>query len=151
MDIKEIIPRLEQLYGDVTVNDVIMKDPLLHTKKLSALHQTITYLKFLKEEHNMESFFVGKGNFYQKSGAKQGLKLTPTENFRDLNKEIETPKHYDNSKGSLYAFSEHHNLNSWEFDALKRIIRSRKKGSFEEDINKTITVLELYKKEYKKV
>ena len=62
---------------------------------------------------------------------------------------IKTPKHYDNSKGSLYLFAEQQKLNSWEFDALKRIIRSRKKGNFIEDIDKTITVLELYKKEYK--
>lgn len=57
------------------------------------------------------------------------------------------PEHYDNSKGSLYQFAEHHNLNSYEFDAIKRIIRSRKKGNFIEDIDKTIFLLELYKKE----
>lgn len=57
------------------------------------------------------------------------------------------PEHYDNSKGSLYKFAEHHNLNSYEFDAIKRIIRSRKKGNFIEDIDKTIFLLELYKKE----
>ena len=47
--------------------------------------------------------------------------------------EIEAPKHYDNSKGSLYLFAEQHNLNAWEFDAIKRIVRSRKKGNFIED------------------
>lgn len=56
--------------------------------------------------------------------------------------------HYDNTKGSLYLFAEQQNLNSWEFDAIKRIVRSRKKGCFEEDIKKTIVVLELYLKEY---
>jgi hypothetical protein len=61
---------------------------------------------------------------------------------------METPKHYDNSKGSLYLFAEQQNLNSWEFDAIKRIVRSRKKGLFTEDIKKTIIVLELYLKEY---
>jgi len=64
-------------------------------------------------------------------------------------KDEKTPKHYDNSKGSLYLFAEQQKLNAWEFDALKRIIRSRKKGNFIEDIDKTIHVLELYKKEYK--
>jgi hypothetical protein len=63
---------------------------------------------------------------------------------------METPKHYDNSKGSLYLFAEQQNLNSWEFDAIKRIVRSRKKGLFTEDIKKTIIVLELYLKEYEK-
>jgi hypothetical protein len=61
---------------------------------------------------------------------------------------MEAPKHYDNSKGSLYLFAEQQNLNSWEFDAIKRIVRSRKKGLFTEDIKKTIIVLELYLKEY---
>ena len=28
-------------------------------------------------------------------------------------------KHYDNSKGSLYQFCEHHQLNSYEFDLEK--------------------------------
>jgi len=61
---------------------------------------------------------------------------------------IETPKHYDNSNGSLYLFAEQQGLNAWEFDCIKRIVRSRKKGSFAEDIKKTIVVLELYLKEY---
>jgi len=63
---------------------------------------------------------------------------------------MEVPKHYDNSKGSLYLFAEQQKLNSWEFDAIKRIVRSRKKGLFTEDIKKTIIVLELYLKEYGK-
>ena len=58
-----------------------------------------------------------------------------------------TPIHYDNTQGSLYLFAEQQQLNAWEFDAIKRIIRCRKKGSFTEDIDKTIFLLELYKKE----
>ena len=63
--------------------------------------------------------------------------------------EIVTPKHYDNSKGSLYLFAENNNLNSWEFDVIKRIVRCRKKGNFKEDIEKTINVLKLYLDETK--
>ena len=61
---------------------------------------------------------------------------------------VEVPKHYDNTKGSLYLFSEQQGLNAWEFDCIKRIVRCRKKGEFISDIDKTIAVLELYKKEY---
>ena len=68
--------------------------------------------------------------------------------FKIKDEEYKAPKHYDNSNGSLYLFAEQHNLNAWEFDCIKRIVRSRKKGNFIEDINKTIHVLELYKKEY---
>ena len=67
------------------------------------------------------------------------------------NKKTKTPKHYNNQFGSLYLFCERHGLNSYEFDAIKRIIRCRKKGCFEEDIEKTIAVLEIYKEESKKL
>ena len=60
----------------------------------------------------------------------------------------ETPSHYDNSNGSLYLFAEQQKLNSWEFDIIKRIVRSRKKGNFIEDLQKTKVVIDLYLKEY---
>ena len=59
----------------------------------------------------------------------------------------ELSKHYDNTHGSLYAFAEQHQLNAWEFEVIKRIVRCRKKGEFLSDIDKTIYVLQLYKKE----
>lgn len=62
----------------------------------------------------------------------------------------ETPKHYDNTNGSLYLFAEQHGLNAWEFDIIKRVVRCRKKGNFEEDLNKTKVVIDLYLKEYNK-
>lgn len=70
------------------------------------------------------------------------------EETSDKTSEINTPKHYDNSKGSLYKFANEQGLNSWEFDILKRTIRSRKKGNFKEDLEKTIAVIQLYIKEY---
>lgn len=59
-----------------------------------------------------------------------------------------TPKYYDNSKGSLYQFAENQNLNAYEFDIIKRIIRCRKKGLFREDLEKTKFLIDLYLKEY---
>ena len=59
------------------------------------------------------------------------------------------PKHYDNSKGSLYQLAEQQQLNSYEFDICKRIIRCRKKGNFKEDLEKTKFLIDLYLKEYK--
>jgi hypothetical protein len=56
--------------------------------------------------------------------------------------------HYDNSKGSLYKFAEDHNLNAWEFDIVKRIVRARKKGQFREDLEKTKFLIDLYLEEY---
>ena len=61
---------------------------------------------------------------------------------------MKSPKHYNNENGSLYKFANDHNLNAWEFDVIKRIVRCRKKGNFTQDIDKTILVLELYKQEF---
>jgi hypothetical protein len=61
------------------------------------------------------------------------------------------PLHYDNSKGSLYQFAEQQNLNSYEFDIVKRIIRCRKKGNFKEDLEKTKFLIDLYLNENKEL
>ena len=60
-----------------------------------------------------------------------------------------TPSYYDNSKGSLYQFAEHHKRNAWEFDIVKRVVRCRQKGNFIEDLEKTKKVIDLYLKEFK--
>ena len=59
-----------------------------------------------------------------------------------------TDQHYNNDKGSLYLFAQQHDLNAWEFDILKRIVRCRKKGQFKEDLEKTKRVIDLYLKEF---
>lgn len=62
----------------------------------------------------------------------------------------DAPKHYDNSNGSLYKIATDLNLNAYQFDILKRVVRAEKKGEFESDIDKTIHVLKLWKEESKK-
>jgi len=62
--------------------------------------------------------------------------------------DLTAPKHYDNTNGSLYKFSEEKQLNSWEFDIVKRVIRCRKKGNFKEDLEKTKFLIDLYLKEH---
>jgi hypothetical protein len=59
------------------------------------------------------------------------------------------PSHYNNDKGSLYQFCEDKQLNSYEFDIIKRVIRCRKKGNFKEDLEKTKFLIDLYLKEFK--
>ena len=56
--------------------------------------------------------------------------------------------HYNNDKGSLYQFCEDKQLNSYEFDIIKRVMRCRKKGQFIEDLEKTKFLIDLYIKEY---
>ena len=62
--------------------------------------------------------------------------------------EPQKDEHYNNENGSLYLFAQHHNLNAWEFDILKRVVRCRKKGQFKEDLEKTKRVIDLYLKEF---
>jgi hypothetical protein len=57
-------------------------------------------------------------------------------------------EHYDNTNGSLYKFACDHNLNAFEFDCIKRLVRCRKKGQFKEDLEKTKRVIDLYLKEF---
>jgi hypothetical protein len=111
-------------------------------------------MKYLCTKDYFEIF--KKGNIYDLKNLdniqeREFMRLTDTEvsiYFKPLDNEINTPSHYDNSKGSLYQFAEQQGLNAWEFDILKRTVRCRKKGNFEEDIKKTIAVLQLYLKEY---
>lgn len=61
-----------------------------------------------------------------------------------MNKE---PKHYNNKNGSLYKFCIDNDLNAYEFDIIKRVMRCRKKGVFKEDLEKSKFLIELYIKE----
>ena len=57
--------------------------------------------------------------------------------------------HYDNSSGSLFSLAEQLQLNHWEFDILKRLVRCRKKGQFKEDLQKIKDTCDIYLQEYK--
>ena len=58
------------------------------------------------------------------------------------------PSYYNNENGSLYLFAQQQSLNAWEFDIIKRVVRCRKKGNFEQDLEKTKYAIDLYLKEY---
>jgi len=60
---------------------------------------------------------------------------------------IHTQKHYT-GKDSLYKFATEWELNAYEFDILKRIVRCRRKGKFEQDLQKTKDVIDIYLKEF---
>jgi hypothetical protein len=67
--------------------------------------------------------------------------------FRRAEYELIKDDHYNNDNGSLYLFAQDHDLNAYEFEVIKRIVRCRKKGEFISDIEKTKRVLDLYLKE----
>lgn len=64
--------------------------------------------------------------------------------------EIKIPKHYDNSKGTLYKVAKERNWNPYLFDIVKRLERADKKGEFETDLKKSIAVIQLWLQESKK-
>ena len=62
---------------------------------------------------------------------------------------MHTPKHYDNSEGSLYKIAMLRGWNTYIFDIVKRLERSEKKGEFTQDLEKSKTVIDLWLKESK--
>jgi hypothetical protein len=59
---------------------------------------------------------------------------------------INTQSHY-RGKDSLYKFAEDWDLNSYEFDIVKRIVRCRHKGTFKQDLEKTKDLIDIYLQE----
>ena len=65
-----------------------------------------------------------------------------------LDETLKTPKHYDNSKGTLYKVATERNWNPYLFDVVKRLERAEKKGEFKTDLEKSINVIKLWLQEY---
>ena len=60
---------------------------------------------------------------------------------------LNTPKHYDNTNGTLYKISDQRGWNSYLFDIVKRLERAEKKGEFTQDLEKSINVIKLWQNE----
>lgn len=65
----------------------------------------------------------------------------------DTKKDTTNVKPYYKGKNSLYQFADEWELNSYEFDLCKRVIRCRHKGNFLEDLEKTKQLIDIYIKE----
>jgi hypothetical protein len=59
---------------------------------------------------------------------------------------VHTQTHYK-GKDSLYKFAEDWGLNAYEFDIIKRIVRCRHKGTFQQDLEKSKDLIDIYLKE----
>jgi hypothetical protein len=60
---------------------------------------------------------------------------------------VDLPPYYDNSKGSLYKIASQRNWNPYLFDLVKRLERGGKKDPLDQEIRKSIGVLQLWLKE----
>lgn len=65
----------------------------------------------------------------------------------ELVTDINTPPYYDNTKGSLYKIAQQRGWNHYLFDVVKRLERGGKKDPLEQEIDKTIALLQLWKSE----
>ena len=70
--------------------------------------------------------------------------------LQEVKNEITTPKHYNNENGTLYSIAEQRGWNTYLFDIVKRLERADKKGEFNQDLEKSIAVIQLWQKESKK-
>ena len=61
--------------------------------------------------------------------------------------DLNTPKHYDNTNGTLYKIATERGWNSYLFDIVKRLERAEKKGEFTQDLEKSINVIKLWQNE----
>jgi len=61
---------------------------------------------------------------------------------------LKTPVYYDNSKGSLYKVAQDRGWSPYLFDLVKRLDRGGKKDSLSQEIDKSIALLQLWKKEH---
>ncbi len=69
------------------------------------------------------------------------------ENEMKKTQDLNTPKHYDNTNGTLYKIADQRGWNSYLFDIVKRLERAEKKGEFEQDLEKSINVIKLWQNE----
>ena len=118
--------------------------------KISELPEEERELALLRQKECTNKLYYNKTTDELNLAFHWGNTKEGNEFWYELNFPKETtkePKHYDNSKGSLYKFCDEHELNSYEFDIIKRVMRCRKKGLFLEDLEKTKFAIDLYIKE----
>jgi hypothetical protein len=121
--------------------------------KISELPEEVKLKALLRQEEPTNKLYYNKTTDELHSAfcwedTTEGHKYWSDWNQKELESEKE-PNYYDNSNGSLYKFCEDHDLNTYEFDILKRVMRCRKKGMFMEDLEKTKFLIDLYIKEMK--
>ena len=84
-----------------------------------------------KEPQNNKRYVILKTSFY-------------TVDIVEYKDDLNTPKHYDNTNGSLYKVAQERGWNSYLFDIVKRLERANKKGEFKQDLEKSINVIKLW-------
>jgi hypothetical protein len=125
-----------------------VKEYFKNAKEVFGVDNTYATFKFQDErgihEHN-NSFWVFAENGNCLLWSFNSKKYAKIISCKD---KLETPKHYDNSKGTLYKVATERNWNPYLFDIVKRLERAEKKGEFKTDLEKSINVIKLWLQEH---
>ena len=101
--------------------------------------------RYLYDKDNNCIFLIHNEN--ERNGSK-GVVLLCNESYKaeivEYKNQINTPKHYDNTNGTLYKVAGERGWNSYLFDIVKRLERADKKGEFKQDLEKSINVIKLW-------
>ena len=116
------------------------KDYPINTEKYGIILDDGEYRQD-KDENNHQLLLWDKTLGYSKIISYKDEPIGNTE-------QLQTPNHYDNSKGTLYKVATESNWNPYLFDIVKRLERSEKKGEFKTDLEKSINVIKLWLQEY---
>ena len=101
--------------------------------------------RYFKDTDENCIFLIHNEN--ERNGSK-GFVLLKSESYQseilEYKEELNTPKHYDNTKGTLYKVAQERGWNTYLFDIVKRLERAEKKGEFNQDLEKSINVIKLW-------
>ena len=119
---------------DLKKGDVLVSNGSMLTRNIKLKVIDILTNDIVLEDKNNENYIYNK--------------LEILDWFDVEENEMDAPKHYDNSKGTLYKVAEERGWNTYLFDIVKRLERANKKGEFESDLNKSKLVIDLWLKEH---
>ena len=115
------------------------KQNIIAKSKTTDLIIQVTYM-----DKHITKGFVLVGDTFNKVGA---IDYWSTSTLDIKGKDMDIPKHYDNSNGTLYKVATERGWNSYIFDIVKRLERAEKKGEFKTDLEKSKVVIDLWLKE----
>ena len=115
------------------------KQNIIAKSKTTDLIIQVTYM-----DKHITRGFVLVGDTFNKVGATD---YWSTSTLDIKGNDMNTPKHYDNSNGTLYKVATERGWNSYIFDIVKRLERAEKKGEFKTDLEKSKVVIDLWLKE----
>ena len=133
-----------------------MKTPTLEEVKEYFKNANEVNCLYLKESYliSNKTIFQSYTGFWISISETRNIKVYDfdTEKYAEIisykdegvNEGVNTPKHYDNSKGTLYKVATERNWNPYLFDIVKRLERAEKKGEFKTDLEKSINVIKLW-------